>query len=52
MSESVHSSGCVSLQQESDVTAADSPFELQGDKRARRPRKRHDKPPDHAVAAN
>lgn len=55
-------------QQESDVTATDSPFEVQADKRgaaaggagaggggARRPRKRHDKPPDApalAAAAN
>ncbi|KAM3961728.1 LOW QUALITY PROTEIN: GTP-binding protein 1 [Aphomia sociella] len=44
--------------QESDVTAAESPFEVQADKRGgrgggRRPRKRHDKPPEQpAVAAN
>ncbi|XP_072943334.1 GTP-binding protein 1 [Epargyreus clarus] len=49
--------------QESDVTAKDSPFEVQADKRgggARRPRRRHDKPappahshaPAPALAAN
>ncbi|KAG6448694.1 hypothetical protein O3G_MSEX005658 [Manduca sexta] len=49
--------------QEADVTAVDSPFEVQADKRSsaaggggggggRRPRKRHDKPPDQPVAAN
>ncbi|CAH0406685.1 unnamed protein product [Chilo suppressalis] len=39
--------------QESHVTGSDSPFDVTPNKRTRRPRKRHDKPPDqHSVAAN